>query len=478
MANSSEFGGPQVSTREILTILFRRKVPILLCAVIVTAAALTAASRTTSVFEATAKVLLRRMGATALATTWTPFYGLEEEMNTEVEIVSTRAVLEKALEILEEREVYILERVGDSIYTREPTVGDVGSGLSAVPVEMSNIILIRQRGGDPQFVEAAANAVAEAYVEHRLLVRKSGDMQEFFEDQLRAAEARLIDLKEYELTLRREGMIYDLEFQQQVAIRNKGEFELKLGETRSERIAEERQLEAIKRRLEEDPDLLLPFSELATDRLLSEMLTSYWRLKTERDEKASYLTEKNPEVLMLDARIDKMKRRFRDEVQRRIETKEFVIEDLKAQEEGLEKAVEKVTYELSQTPEIVAQIDHLQKEIFYTYNHYDELLTKMLETVVSQANDARMSNAKVISAATVSATRAGRMKSIYLVFSILLGATLGVGFGFLLENLDHSLRSADEVEDAVGVPVLGSIPDSSKLSEATHRVSRLDSARG
>lgn len=474
--NNNEFGRTQISTREILTVLFRRKVPILLCSVIVTAAALTAASRTTSVYEATAKVLLRRMGPTALATTWTPFFGLEEEMNTEVQIVSTRAVLEKALEILREREVYVHEKVGDSVYLREPTVRDVAAGLSAVPVEMSNIILIRQRGPEARFVEAAANAVAEAYVEHRLLVRKSGDMQEFFEDQLRAAETRLINLKEYELRLRKEGMIYDLEYQQQVAIRNKGEFELKLGETRSERIAEERQLEAIKRRLEQDPDLLLPFSELATDRLISEMLTSYWKLRTDRDEKASYLTEKNPEVQMLDARIDKMKRRFRDEVQRRIETKQFVIEDLKAQEEGLEKAIEEVTYELKQTPEIVAQIEHLQKEIYYTYTHYDELLRKMLETVVSQANDARLSNAKVISPAAVSATRAGRMKSIYLVFSILLGATLGVGFGFLLENLDHSLRSADEVEDAIGVPVLGSIPDSGKLSESTHRISRLDSA--
>lgn len=473
--NNNDYGRSQISAREILSVIFRRKVPILLCAVIVAAAALAAASRTTSVYEATAKVLLRRMGATALATTWTPFYGLEEEMNTEVEIVTTRAVLERALRILQDQEVYVHEKVGDSIYTRQPTVGDVGAGLSAAPVEMSNIILIKYRGADPQFVEAAANAVAEAYVEHRLEVRKSGGMQEFFEDQLRAAEARLIDLKEYELTLRKEGEVYDLEWQQQVAIRNKGEFELKLGEVRSERVAEERKLEAIKRRLETDPDLLLPFPEFATDRLVNEMLTSYWMLRTERDEKASYLTEQNPEVRMLDDRIEKMKNRFRDEVQRRIEAKQYVIEDLRAQEEGLEVSIREILDELRETPEIVAQIEHLQKEIHYTYTHYDELLRKMLETVVSQANDTRLSNAKVISMAAVSATRAGRMKSIYLVFSILLGVTLGVGFGFLLENLDHSLKSADDVEEAIGVQVLGSIPDSGKLSDSVYRVSRLDS---
>ena len=133
--NGEELTRAQISTREILTVIFRRKVPIVLCAVLVAAAALTAASRAKSVYQATAKVLLRRMGPTALATTWTPFYGLEEEMNTEVEIVTTAWVLERAVEILKEKGVCIHEEVGDSLVTRAPTIDDLAGGLSAEPVE-------------------------------------------------------------------------------------------------------------------------------------------------------------------------------------------------------------------------------------------------------------------------------------------------------------------------------------------------------
>lgn len=472
--NNNDNGRTQITGREILTVVFRRKFPILICAVVVAAAALTAASRTTQVYDATVKVLLRRMGATALATTWTPFFGLEEEMNTEVEIVSTSSVLERALEILTEREVTVSERSGDSLLVRDPTVGDLAAGVSAVPVEMSNIILIRFRGADPNFCAYACEAVAVAYVEHRVIVRKSGGIEEFFEDQLRRTEERLIDLKEHELALRKEGEIYDLEFQQTVAIRNRGEFELKLGETRSERIAEEHKLVAIKRRLEEDPDLLLPFPEFAGDKLVMEMLGSYWRLRADRDEKAALFTDENPQVRMLDDRLAKMKERFHDEVDRRIKEKEFHIEDLRGKEAGFERAIADVSEQLRQTPDIVARIEHIQKEIFYTYAHYDQLLGKMLETVVSQANDTRMSNAKVISEASVSVTRAGRMKSVYVIFSILLGLTLGVGFGFLLEGLDHTVRTIDDVEVLLGVPVLGSIPDSGKLADMMHRVGRAE----
>lgn len=476
--NNNDNGRAAISTREILTVIFRRKTPILICAILVAVVALTAASRTTSLYEATVKVLVRRTGPTALATTWTPFFGLEEEMNTEVQLISTTSVLEIALQRLKENNRYISEKVGDSVFMRQPTLGDLGAGLSAEPVEMSNVILVRYRGSDPNFAAWAAEAVAGAYVEHRVMVRKPGGIEDFFGDQLRRTEERLIELKEHEMRLRKEGGIYDIEYQLNIAIRNKGEFELKLGEVRSDRIAEERKLEATKRRLKEDPDLLLPFPEFAGDKLVNEMLGSYWTLRASRDEKASMYTDTSPEVKMLDDRLEKMKKRFHDEVKRRIKEKEFLIEDLKSEEAGLEHSIEEVAEQLRQTPDILAQIQHVEKEIYYTYEHYDHLLAKMLETVVSEANDSRVSNAKVISEASVSATRAGQMKSVYVIFSILLGLTLGVGFGFLLENLDHSVKSADDVEDMLGVPVLGSIPDSGSISDITHRVSEVDLDQG
>ncbi len=465
--NGTDTGAGQISAREILTVIFRRKVPILVCAVAVATAALTAASRTTSVYQATAKVLVRRMGASPLATTWTPFYGLEEEMNTEVELVTTEPVLERAVEKLKEEGVYIHVTAGDSEIVREPTVADLRGGVSATPVEMSNIILVRFTGSDPKFVSEAANAIAQAYVEHRILLRKAGSAVDFFQDQLNALEQRLLKLKQRELTLRKQGQIYDLEWQYRVAISRKNDLEAKLDDVRSQRIAEEQKLKMIKQRLAEDPDLLVPFPNFVRDKLGGHMLSEYWSLHKERDALASTLTESNPKVKMLDEQIAKMRQRFREEIQRRIKEKEFLLEDLRAEEEGYEKTIREISEQLRKTPDVVAEIEHLQKEIYYTYFHYDKVLEKMLDTMASEANDIRISNAKVISPARAQLTKAGKMQTVYVAFSLLLGVTLGIGFGFLLENLDHSVKSAADVEDTLGVPLLGSIPDSRKLPTLT-----------
>jgi uncharacterized protein involved in exopolysaccharide biosynthesis len=470
--NGNESESRQISAREILMVIFRRKVPILIVALIVTAIALTAASRTSSVYEGTAKVLVRRMGATPLVTTWTPFFGLEEEMNTEVEIITSTAVMESAVEILKDRGVYVKYEVGDSILLAEPTIADVAAGISATPVEMSNVILVRYTGSDPEFVTATANAAAEAYIEHRVPVRSSSGIQEYFDEQLAIVEARLLDLISTELALRKEGGVYDLEWQYHTTITRQSELELQLAEVRSRRMAEEEKLRLVKERIALDPELLVPFSEFSRDRLGGQMMSEYWNLRKERDEKAALLTDANPRVKMLDERIAKMEDRFREEIDRRIVDREFLVEDLKAEEAGFETSIGRINQELRNTPEVVAQINHLQQEIRYTYAHYEKLLDKMLDSMASEADDIRLSNAKIISMASAHLSTAGQMQTVYVFFSILLGISLGIGFGFLLENMDHSVRSVSDIEDTLGIPLLGSVPESRGMPQMTRRVDR------
>ena len=153
-------------------------------------------------------------------------------------------------------------------------------------------------------------------------------------------------------------------------------------------------------------------------------------------------------------------------------TQPLRIEDLAAEERGYRITIDEISEELRRTPEVVAQIQHLQKEIHYTYVHYDKLLEKMLDTMASEADDIRLSNAKIISPATIELNTVGRMQSVYVAFSILLGISLGIGFGFLLENMDHSVKSASDIEEELGVPLLGSVPESRGMPRLTRRVDR------
>jgi len=474
--NGNDMGSTQISAREVFAVLFRRRIPILICALIVAAAALSAATRAKTFYDATAKVLLRRTGASTLATTWTPFYDLEEEMNTEMEIVTAGPVLERAVELLNQKGVIVPGVAKKHQPARPPTLEDVSAGVTAAPLEASNIMQIKFRSAWPGFAREAANAVAEAYVEYRVMARKTVGIEDYYQDQITRLDQRLLDLHKEDLNLRKNGQIYDREFQQRASINRQYEMKLKLAQVRSRRATEEAKLAAMKQRREEDPSTLLPFVVTNEDALGQTMLTEYWNLKRDRDELATRFTPSNPQVRMFDDRLMKMEQRFRDEAERRIKDQEFLVQDLTAEEASQQAELDVSASDFLPDPEVVAQVEHLEKQIYYTYLHYDRLLEKWLDTIASEADDIRISNAKILNPATVKMTKAGQMKSVYVVFSVVLGITLGIGFGFLLENLDHSLKTATDVTSVVGVPLLGSVPDTERIHEIKSRLAnRLDS---
>lgn len=44
-----------------------------------------------------------------------------------------------------------------------------------------------------------------------------------------------------------------------------------------------------------------------------------------------------------------------------------------------------------------------------------------------------------------------------LIVAIGLGVMIGIGFAFLLDSLDHSIRSPEDIENLIGIPVLGRV---------------------
>ncbi len=455
------------SLRDFLTVVFRRKMPIALVSIVVTVMTLTVASRVTSVYQGTAKVFIRRMGPSPLATTWTPYYELEEEMNTEVELVSTDVVLQRALEKLLEKGSVIRSPKGRKVLTRQPTIEDLRAGISAQPIEMSNILLIKFTGSDPEFARDAADAVANAYVEHRVELRKASDIHEYFRDQMDQLETKLVGLGQKQMELRKQGGIYDLEWQYRTAINRRTEIELLLSKVRSRRIAEEEKLAFLKDRLDDTTSLFNPIPEFDQDELGREMLLDYWKLCRERDAVASTMTPDSPKLKMLDDQIRRAKTRFQEELRRRVNAKELLLKDLLAEEQAYKTEVDMINMQLQATPDLVAEISHLEREVNYTYKQYEKLVEKYIEAMTSEANDIRLANAKVVSPATVQITRAGKMQSVYVLFSVLLGITLGLGSGLLIENMDHSVKSPLDVEGIMGLPLLGSVPEDEHISQVS-----------
>lgn len=76
---------------------------------------------------------------------------------------------------------------------------------------------------------------------------------------------------------------------------------------------------------------------------------------------------------------------------------------------------------------------------------------------------------KPLSEAKVNHTPINQSQNRNIVISILGGIVIGVGLAFLLESLNNSVRKEDEVEELLGIPVLGSVSTMKKKNMQNKR---------
>ena len=84
------------------------------------------------------------------------------------------------------------------------------------------------------------------------------------------------------------------------------------------------------------------------------------------------------------------------------------------------------------------------------------MLKRHKETTLTSALDT--SNIRVVEPATVPASPIRPRKRLIWLLSAISGLGLGVGVAFLADSLDRRVRSPEDIERVLGVPILGVVP--------------------
>jgi succinoglycan biosynthesis transport protein ExoP len=132
------------------------------------------------------------------------------------------------------------------------------------------------------------------------------------------------------------------------------------------------------------------------------------------------------------------------------------------QERSLEGQVNQMKGSVLDLRDRSIQYDIYQREVDTNRTLYDGLLQRYKE--IGVAGGLANNNVSIIDPAKPPrfATKPSLRKN--LVTAALLGLVLGIGMAFLIEMLDESIRSVQDVERKLGLPLLGSIP---KLDKGT-----------
>jgi tyrosine-protein kinase Etk/Wzc len=354
-------------------------------------------------------------------------------------------------------------RVEFRILTPQVAAAMVTGGLSYRVRESTNAVDIWYAGTDPTLVPRILNQAA-------LELRNSGaerarqaaaHRRRYVEEQLARAEQASRDKFRELQSFKESQRITDLGAEEHALVQSIRDFELQRQEVRLQIATLEDALGARDTIGIEALSRLASVQGIGANSALNYWIQQLLELHEERRNLTSGALgfgEANPQVRGVDQRVRQAQASLRSAVTATLET-------LGRRERALLAKTNELRNELMTFPGMETRIAQLQLESSILENTHRYLLGQYQQAQLQEATITPY--VSILDGASPPWVIGTNLKQ-RVILGFLVGMLLGLGGAFFLEYLDQTIKTAADVERAVGMPVLGLIPHDASTREAAN----------
>ncbi|WP_376694364.1 GumC family protein [Wenzhouxiangella sp. EGI_FJ10409] len=326
------------------------------------------------------------------------------------------------------------------------------SRISVQRVEESRLVDVSVRAFDPQLAQQLANAVVENYRQMTMQRRydSGSEAREFLQEQLQDMRIQLERADQALMDFARDKNVADLE-----DLLDRARSAIDRFSDRKNEIDEELvQLESWKNLIEQgrtehlDPIVNSESVDQLEDRLVE--------ARSEYAELSQRFQDSYPEVQEVLNRIERLEAELAAEKEQMVEGILGRYENLQAQAESLDEAIDERESRMLALNEQAVQYNILQREFETNRELYDGLLQRMKE--IGVASGIQENNITLIEEAMAAGAPFKPNVPRNLAMALVIGLMAGVGLALVLEFLDSSIRRVEDIERLVDRPVLGMVP--------------------
>jgi capsular exopolysaccharide synthesis family protein len=330
-------------------------------------------------------------------------------------------------------------------------------GLRVEPVKNSRIVNISYEYRDPKLAAAIANGVANAYVEQVLDIKMGAAkqavewMSKKIDEQKRTLEESQQALQEYT----KNKDVVELENKEALTplkLQNLS-YQVVLAEgKRKEAEALFNQVKNLSNNLQE----ALTVPAIAGDPVMQSLRTEEIKIEKDIMEMSKKYGEKHPQMIRLREDLRALREKMSSEAKRIITSIKNDYELAKARESGLRNSMAQGKGEAMALSEKAIQYGVLKREVESNQQLYDALLKRIKET--SLIEEVKSFNIYIVDRAEIPRTPVRPRRLLNILLSIIVGAFGGVGIAFFLEYIDNTFKKPEDVEERLGLPLLGVVP--------------------
>ncbi|MFM9835193.1 MAG: chain length determinant protein EpsF [Methylophilaceae bacterium] len=411
-------------------------------------------------YTATASVMLSSKGIDPVTGSTLPAELMPSYMETQVDIINSHDLAVKVVDKLGIAQNPQAQEQYKKLKAKTGTIRDwyadlLNHNLNVKPSRGSNVIELSYSSPDPEFSATAANAFAKAYQDTSLQIKTApaqsasnylNSQTKVLRDNLEQAQIRLSKYQQ------ENGITSGVE-QADVENTRLNELTAQLVMAQSQSIDAATRQSGISGNAEQSPDI-------AANPMLQNLKVEIVRTESKLADISERLGVNHPQYQSAKAELDKLKSQYQQIMQ-------TIVVSIGGSARNNEQRVKELTEQVAiQKTKVLTlnrlrdQLSLLQKDVDSAQRGLEAVHQRFTQTnLESQGNQTDIS---ILNSAIAPHEPSSPKVKLNLLLAIFLGTLLGVGCGLLKEMLDRRVRSAEDLLEVIGVPVLGVIVSEEK----------------
>jgi polysaccharide biosynthesis transport protein len=464
--SAGEAPGSKIDFRSYWRTIRKRWPFVVLSVIVATVIAFVYTYRQPKIYEATCQVIIETMapqvlpGSKDVVELGTGTYWANKEFyETQYRIVQSTAVGQRTAEKLGLQ--YDLDYAGALGPNHD--LGDLGRAvagqLSVKALKDSRLALITATDRKPQRAALIANTVADTYIEYNLdyklegarsamawLAEQEGDLKRELEGS---------ELKLYKFKKDRNLLAVSLDDKQSMLSQNLASVNTKLTDLHIRLLelnAKRRMIERARNNIKDTETL----PEIRENETITDLRSSFVKLDQEFSDLSSKYGPDHPRIKAIAAQMESIQTAYKREIDAVLSSFEKTYQEMVDNEHSLKLLMDQQNKEAIELSKIEVDYMPLQRASEQSSKMYGLIAARQKEIDIT--GPMKTNNVRVLERAMVPSAPVRPKPIQNLLIGLLLGLATGIGLAFAIEALDNTLKTQADVEQFLGVPVLGLVP--------------------
>ncbi len=337
--------------------------------------------------------------------------------------------------------------------------------LEVEQVPNSRLVEIRWVSPDPTLAAAVSDTLAEEFIEQNLQTKFEANTRatEFLKKQLQDMKGKVEKSEQELVKYARENNIVSIGPDRgSIVLQTLEDLNRQMTTVEGDLIGKTADYQAVRDATPENfpQSLRTPSTSLLEERLfgLQQNLASL----------SAQFGNEWPAVIQVRQQIQEVEKQLQREKKETINRVQSEYRVAVNRQQMLKSALNRQKAEANQLNQDSIQYNILQREVDTNRQLYEGLLQRLKETGISAGM--RSSNIHVVDHAEVPAAPYSPQRAADLALGFGVGLFLAIGLAFLMEYLDNTLKTPEDMEQSLGLPSLGVIPAMADLPAGSSRL--------